>query len=84
MDYVKMEDSIRADWQHSGQSADEVMNVLADRTLDEDGLSWLEWHKRLEKGDALHAIVQKLMQNRKDQRYTDLVEEIEAEIEAWL
>lgn len=85
MDYVNFEDMPGAtDWQHSGQSANEIMNVLANRTLDDDGLSWVEWHKRLESGDALYNIVQKLTQNRNDPRYKELVEEIEAEIEGWL
>lgn len=85
MDYVNFEDMPGAtDWQHTGQSVKDIMDVIEHRTLDDDGLSWVEWHKRLESGDALYNIVQKLLKNRNNPHYADLIEEIEAEIEGWL
>jgi hypothetical protein len=66
------------------QSTNDILNVLEHRTLDDDGLSWFEWHKRIQNGDALYNIVQKLAKNRHDPRYADLVKEIEDEIEGWL
>lgn len=74
----------REQWGVGVQTADDVMDVIQHRSHDDDGLSWLEWHKRLESGDCLHNIVQILVKNRKDPRYAALVSEIEAEIEGWL
>jgi len=66
------------------QSANDVMNVIQHRGIDDDGLTWLDWYKRIQSGDALHNIVMILVRNRKDQKYAELIDELEAEIEGWL
>jgi hypothetical protein len=71
-------------WGVGVESADDVMNILEHRGIDDDGLTWLDWHNRLERGDALHNIVQILVKNRRDPKYAELISEIEAEIEGWL
>jgi hypothetical protein len=66
------------------QSANDVMDIIQHRGIDDDGLTWLDWYQRIQSGDALYNIVMKLVQNRKDPKYADLIDEIEAEIEGWL
>ena len=66
------------------QTADEVMDVIQHSGIDKDGIHWLDWFERIEGGDALFNIVTILVKNRKDPKYKELVEELEAEIEGWL
>jgi len=66
------------------QTADEVMDVIEHSGIDQDGIHWLDWFERIEGGDALYNIVMILVKNRKDPKYKELVEELEAEIEGWL
>jgi len=66
------------------QTADEVMDVIEHSGIDQDGLHWLDWFERIEGGDALYNIVMILVKNRKEAKYKELVEELEAEIEGWL
>jgi len=66
------------------QDANDVMNVIQHHGIDEDGIHWLDWFERIEGGDALFNIVTILVKNRKDPKYKELVEELEAEIEGWL
>lgn len=65
-------------------TADDVMNVIQHRGIDKDGLHWLDWYQRIADGDALFNITMKLLKNRHDPKYADLIDEIEAEIEGWL
>jgi hypothetical protein len=66
------------------QTVDEVMNVIEFNGIDKDGLHWLDWFKRIERGDAFYNITLILIKNRKDQKYAELIEQLEAEIEGWL
>jgi hypothetical protein len=66
------------------QDANDVMNVIQFHGIDKDGLHWLDWFKRIQSGDALHNIVLFIVRNRKDPKYAELVNELEAEIEGWL
>jgi hypothetical protein len=66
------------------QSANDVMSVIQHHGIDDDGLTWLDWFKRIQGGDALHNIVMILVRNRTDPKYKELIEELEAEIEGWL
>ena len=66
------------------QNADEVMDVIQHSGIDKDGMHWLDWFERIESGDALYNIVMIIVKNRKDPKYKELVEELEAEIEGWL
>ena len=66
------------------QTADEVMDVIQHSGIDQDGIHWLDWFERIEGGDALYNIVMILVKNRKDAKYKELIEELEAEIGGWL
>jgi hypothetical protein len=44
----------------------------------------LDWYKRIAEGDAMYNITMILVRNRKDAKYKELIEELEAEIEGWL
>jgi len=66
------------------QTADEVMDVIEHSGIDQDGIHWLDWFERIEGGDALYNIVMILVKNRKEAKYKELVEELEAEIGGWL
>jgi hypothetical protein len=66
------------------QTADEVMDVIEHSGIDQDGIHWLDWFERIEGGDALYNIVMILVKNRKEEKYKELVEELEAEIGGWL
>lgn len=66
------------------QTADDVMNVIQFHGIDKDGLHWFDWYERIKSGDALYNIAIKLIRNRKDPKYAELIDELEAEIEGWL
>jgi hypothetical protein len=66
------------------QDANDVMDVIQFSGIDKDGLHWLDWYKRIQAGDAFYNITMKLVRNRKDPKYAELIEELEAEIGGWL
>jgi hypothetical protein len=87
MDYLDERDNRRSAQDHLDdglQNVDDILDVIQYQTHDEDFISYLDWHKRLENGDALFNIVQILVKNRKDPRYIDLVQHLRDEIEGWL
>lgn len=73
--------------EHLGAEAIDLFDVLfaiEGGTSTNDGMSYYEWCRRIAECDEYIDIIQRIVKNRHNPAYAELINDVEAAIEGWL